>query len=178
MTPYINLLPWRKQCRQRQLRYWILFAAGCVLLVMLAGIARPALTAWQEDKQRIRAEYLSQLRSSLQRKYQEAQMLDKRQKLQERRKAQRLAVSRWEPRFIQLASLLPASVWLTSLSMKNGQVVIHGHAQKAADIRLLEQNLRQLPGAVDLEAKGIQGKTNSPLAFTFTFKSTEAGHAE
>lgn len=178
MMPFINLLPWRKQYRQRQLRHWGLLVMGCMLSMLLMSIAIPALVAWQADRQRIQAEYLSQLRASLQRRYQEAQLLEKQQKLQKMRKAQRLAVSEWEQRLIRLASLLPASVWLTSLSVKSGQVTIHGNAQKPEDVRLLEQNLRQLPDVVALEVKGIQRNTNNQLAFTFTFVSAEAGHVD
>lgn len=178
MMPFINLLPWRQQYRWRQLRYWSLLAAGCALSLTLAGIAGPALLAWQEDRQRIQAEYLSQLRALLQRKYQHVQTLEKRQKLQEVRKAQRLSISEWEQRLTRLASLMPASVWLTSLSVKNGQAVIHGNAEKPEDIRLMEQNLRQLPGIVKVAAKGIQRNANSSLVFTFTFVSAEVGHAD
>lgn len=178
MSPFINLLPWRKQYRQRQLRYWRLFAAGCALSVTLAGIAGPALLAWQGDQQRIQAEYLSQLHALLQHKLQQVQMLEKQQKLQEMRKAQRLSVSEWEQRFIGLASLMPASVWLTSLSMKNGQAGVHGKAEKPEDVRLMEQTLWQLPGMVEVTAKGIQRNANSSLDFTFTFKPAEVGHAD
>lgn len=178
MSPFINLLPWRKQYRQRQLRYWRLFAAGCALSVVLAGIAGQALLACQGDRQRIQAEYLSQLRALLQHKYQQAQMLEKQQKLQEMRKTQRLSVREWEQRFIRLASLMPASVWLTSLSMKNGQAGIHGKAEKPEEVRLMEQILWQLPGIVEVTGKEIQRNANSSLDFTFTFIPAEVGHAD
>ncbi|NIY49423.1 PilN domain-containing protein [Cedecea colo] len=178
MIPFINLLPWRKQYRQRQLRYWSLLAAGCTLSVTLTGIAGPALLAWQGERQRIQAEYLSQLRVLLQRKLQQVQLLEKRQKLQEARKAQRLSVSEWEQRLTRLASLLPAGVWLTSLSMKSGQVVVHGNAEKPEEVRLMEQNLRRLAGIAEVAAKGIQRNANGSLVFTFTFVSAEAGHAD
>lgn len=178
MILFINLLPWRKQYRQRQLRYWGLLTAGCALSVTLAGIAGPVLLAWQGDRQRIQAEYLSQLRALLQHKHQQVQMLEKQQKLQEVRKAQRLSVSEWEQRLTRLASRMPAGVWLTSLSVKNGQAAIHGNAEKPEDIRLMEQNLRQLPGIVEVAAKGIQRSANSSLGFTFTFVSAEADRAD
>ncbi|WP_435928731.1 PilN domain-containing protein [Dryocola sp. BD613] len=178
MRPFINLLPWRQQYRQRQLRYWRLLAAGCALSVALAASAGPALLAWQQDRQRIQADYLSQLRALLQRKHQQAQLLAKRQKLQKAREAQRLSVREWEQRLTRLASLMPASVWLTSLSVKNGQAVIHGKAEKPEDVRLMEQNLRQLPGIVAVAAEGIQRNASSSLAFTFTFVAAEVGHAD
>ncbi len=178
MSPFINLLPWRKRYRQRQLRYWSLLAAGCALSVALAGIAGSALLVWQEERLRIQADYLSQARILLQRKHQQMQTLEKRQKLQRARKAQRLSVSAWEQRLTGLAGLMPAGVWLSSLSVKNGRAVIHGNAINPEDVRLVEQNLRQQPGIVEVAAKGIQRNANGSLGFTFTFVSAEVGHAD
>jgi pilus assembly protein HofN len=178
MTALINLLPWRKRTRQRQLRRWGLLAAGCVLSALLVAAVSRALVAWQAEQQRIQAEYLSQLRASLQQKYQAAQKLAKRQKLQEARKAQRLSISEWEPRLIRLAGSLPAGIWLTSLAMAKGRIVLHGNAEKPEDLRLLEQNLRQLPEVINVSAKGIQRNPDSPLAFSFTFAFAEVDSAD
>jgi len=178
MTAMINLLPWRKRNRQRQLRRWGLLAAGCLLSALLVAITRPALVAWQGEQQRMQAEYLSQLRASLQHKYQEAQKLAKRQKLREARNARRLAISEWEQRLTRLADLLPTGIWLTSLAMVNGRVTIHGNAENPEDLPLLEQKLRQLPKIIDVSAKGIQRNPDSPLAFSFTFAFAEVDRAD
>lgn len=177
MTPFINLLPWRRQRRQQQLRYWSLLAVGCLLFVALTGSARFASTVWQKERQRIEGEYLSQTGNALARKNQQAGMQAKLQKAQQQRLSQRRAIRIWEVRLTHLAELLPASLWLTSLSASHGRLVLKGNAEKPEDVQALEQNLHQLAEVTRVAAGGIKRDKNGLLLFTFTLTMGEKSNA-
>lgn len=176
MIPFINLLPWRQQRRLQQLRHGALIAGGCLVSGVLMGIALPNIMAWRLDLQHLHHEYLLQMDSALQRKYQEVQELKNLQQRQEKVNAQRQAFSIWERRLTVLASQLPESVWFISLSLKNEQMFIRGHARQATDIQWLENSLQMLDGKPAVKAGAISQDSKGLLMFTFTVKFSEAIH--
>lgn len=177
MRPFINLLPWRQQRRSQHMRRWSLIVAGCLVSLVIAGVVLPNSMAWQQDLQHFQREYLLQMDSGLQRLHQNAQALKKRQQLQEKANAQRQAFKSWEGRLSALASQLPTSVWLISLSLKNDQMLIKGHATRAEDIQLLEKSLQILDGVSAVKAGTIQQNTPGQMLFTFTVNFSGGGHA-
>lgn len=176
MSPFTNLLPWRQQRRLRQRRHWSLIFAGCLLSLVLIGMVLPGLMAWRHDLQHVHHEYLLQMDSGLQRKYQDAQALKKRHQLQEKANAQRQVFKSWEARLTALASQLPASVWFISLSLKNDQMLIKGHSMQVTDIQLLEKLLHVLDGVSAVKAGAIQQNTTGLMLFTFTVNFSGATH--
>lgn len=172
MTPLVNLLPWRRRERRRQLRYWLLLSAGCLTSAIFAGVCRPALFAWQMEQQHINSEYLAVLNASLQRRYQQALEQEKARKIQAERDAERQMIQAWDARLTALAGLLPDTVWLTSLSVRSGQMVINGKAESTLDVQALEHSLRQLEGISGVKAEGLERDAKGQLSFIFTLALT------
>ncbi len=168
MTVLLNLLPWRQLRRQKRRRYWRGGVTACLILAILPGIARFTSLAWQRERENLAGAYLAQLSEALAHKNQVARARASLQKLAEERQLQRLAVHAWEARLTRLAERLPASVWLSALSVSNERLVLKGNAGKPEDIETLEQNLRQLEEATGVTAGGIKRDKNGLLLFTFT----------
>jgi pilus assembly protein HofN len=177
MTYLINLLPWRQRRRHEQIRLWSLFAAGCLLVTVMFGFARFSAFAWHKDRLQAEREPVSQLSTLLTRRYQAEQALAKRQKQEETVRLKRLAIRAWDMRLTQLAELLPASAWLTSLSLKNERLVLKGKIEQVEDVQTVEQNLRQLAAAGSVEVGRMERDKDGLLIFTFTLLVGETNNA-
>lgn len=176
MNPLLNLLPWRQRRRLRQLHLWIMIAAGCSAMGIIIAIALPKLTSWQQDVQRLQHNYLVQMNSALQNKYQEVRELKIIQQQREKANARRQAFADWEARLTHLARQLPAGVWLTSLSLKHGEMLIKGQATQTADIKLVEAGLHKLEGTSVIKTGTIYQNAKGLMVFAFTVTFSEVIH--
>lgn len=173
MTGFINLLPWRRRRRLLRLRTWSLTIVGCLLLPPLLLANRIEAIVWQQAQQRVKAHSISQLQLVYQHRYETLRDLQQRQQREQQRRTQRQTISEWAPRFIQLAEGLPASVWLSSLSFRNGQVLLNGSAADHLDIQRLEASLRLISGIDAVQIGAMNRQASGQLRFVATFRLLE-----
>ncbi|WP_202305463.1 PilN domain-containing protein [Dryocola clanedunensis] len=173
MMAVINLLPWRRQSRQKCLRFWGLLALGCLLCLSLSGLTRTGSLLLQLEQQHLRGEYLAHIQDAYQRKQQALLELERVQQAQQKLNIRRSSVKAWQPFFTELASGLPASVWLTHLSMSNGKMRVAGNASKAEDLHLAEAHFQNLNRVADVKMGEVSHESGGKLRFMVSLNLTE-----
>ena len=165
MTLLINLLPWRALGRQRRLR----FRLGVTLFVTLLLVCSFWI-AWTVLSQKVTT--LKTQGNELKEQHHRFQaILDQQRGEQphERRAGTESPsrVSRWEDILVALASRLPESSWLRTLTWQAGVMTIEGYTADAGDLEKIDTLLAQLPGRFHVKAGPVNHQADRVLSYTF-----------
>ncbi|TNV20377.1 hypothetical protein FH968_10255 [Buttiauxella sp. B2] len=181
MTLLLNLLPWRQSQRKKRMHRWSTLFALVLMLIPLLVVRGQALSAWEVRQLQAQSGYQAGMHSALQQLYQQRLVLQKQNNkllhLQQIKESQKLVIQVWETRLIQLASLLPAGTWLSSLSLQKEFFVVKGHATALEAMQKLEKELAQLEGISTVRAGAVLHEAQGGFGFTFTVTLSEVVNA-
>ena len=176
----INLLPWREWERSRLRQRFLLslvfsLVVGIVIIVWASFMVGGAVSIQQS-----RNAYLRQQLAQLDQKINAIKNIKKEREslLQRMRVIEQLEQSRSlvVHLFDQLTRTVPQSVYLTSLSNRNGRLSINGVAQSPAGVSAYMQNIARSPWLTDPNLAVVRTNDKGKLSrskFTVTTKLTQ-----
>ncbi|MCG9759573.1 PilN domain-containing protein [Pseudoalteromonas sp. Isolate6] len=181
--PHINLLPWREQQRQASQQIFLtiiaVIIAACLLIMYMLGSFYDGLKTGQEIKNRYLESEISQLDSRI---VAINDLNKQKENLQRRiRLIEELQLNRSLGTQIidEIARVVPAGVYLTSLERKDNMIKVIGRSESN---NRLSQMLRQVESSYLLERPVIQGivagEQSSKLLSDFTMHFYVKSHED
>lgn len=162
MSFSVNLLPWRYSVRQRRRRYRL-----CIMVSLMALLISGYVGAWIILHQQMSG--LQKQESELEEQQRMLQdVLYQQQDQQQYRGSQpQHHVFRWQQLLTKLANELPENSWLTTLNWQPNRLILEGYTSELDDLEAMETLLKQLPGALRIQAGPVSYLAEQGLAYTF-----------
>ncbi|MBS0848269.1 PilN domain-containing protein [Citrobacter sp. JGM124] len=172
MTPLINLLPWRALQRQRRLYFRI---GTTIFVTLLLGCSFWTTWAWfsqeviaLQGQGDVLKEQLRKLQETL--PHQQGWQLGDDQRspggIVDRERQHH--VSRWGDILAALASQLPESSWLSTVTWQESIMTLEGYTVDMADLERINLSLKQLPGHFHVRAGPVSHHASFGLSYSFT----------
>ena len=153
----VNLLPWRETAIKQRARHWVIRYSVLLMVITLLctvgyvilrdRLQKMLLLDEQQQQQQLRINQLITEQQQL------SLRLDDLRKNREARQVQQEQQLQWRRFWADLPGLMPASVWLSSVSRQKGVLIVRGQTDSVS--QLIRFN-RHLAGHPFLSSPAIQ----------------------
>lgn len=173
----VNLLPWRETAIKQRARHWIIrYSTLLMVLSLLCGGGRLILRSrvqelhFLDEQQQQNSLRINQLIAEQQ---QLSLRLDSLRKIKEARRLQQEQLMQWGRFWADLPELMPASVWLFSVSHHEGVLIFRGQSDSVSQLIRFNRQLKGHPFVYSSAVQELVTVAEGGYRFTLRARLTQ-----